>query len=126
MCRSDVNTLVFRDDKIDICKDIIEPLVSSEHLADNPKIIIEEETNRGKLLDLSQLRTPHGQKFIVAVVDANIDKIDHVRDIFVEWRIHRSKMIDIKERLLRLESQKFKAMIVRSHLEQPIYLCPVS
>ncbi len=111
--------------KIDFGKDIIEPLVSSEHLVDNPKIII-IEAYRGESLDLSQLRTPQGQNFIVALFNATDDNIGHIRDVFVEWPIHRSKMIDIEERLLRLESQKFKSIIVRSHLEQPIYVCPVS
>ena len=126
--QGDVNTLVTGHDEIDIGKDIIEPLISSEHLVDNPKmIIIEEETSyRDELFDLSQLRIPHGQNFIVALFNSNIDENEHFLDIFVEWRIHRSKMIDIEERLLRLESQKFKAMIVRSHLEQPIYVYPVS
>ncbi len=132
--QGDVNSLVARHDEIDIDigKDIIEPLISSEHLVDNPKMIIIEEniekntSNRDELLDFSQLRIPHGQNFIVALFNPGIDENDHVRDIFVEWRIHRSKMIDIEERLLRLESQKFKAMIVRSHLEQPIYVYPVS
>ena len=36
--QGDVNTFVTGHDKIDIGKDIIEPLVSSKHLADNPKI----------------------------------------------------------------------------------------
>ena len=123
--RGDMNLSVSVNAKIDFGKDIIEPLVSSEHLADNPKIII-IEAYRGESLDLSQLRTPQGQNFIVALFNATDDNIGHVQDVFVEWRIHRSKMIDIEERLLKLESQKFKSMIVRSHLEQPIYVCPVS
>ncbi len=52
--------------------------------------------------------------------------LGYIRDIFVEWRIYRSKMMNIKERLLRLESQKFKAMTAMSHLEQSIYVYPVS
>ncbi len=133
--QGDVNTLLSQKHKmddsepveIDICKDILEPLVSSEHLVDNPKMIMIEVAYQWEFLDLSQLRIPHGQNFIVALFNPHNYQNAHVRDIFVEWRIHRSKMIDIEERLLRLESQKFKAtMIVRSHLEQPIYVCPVS
>ena len=124
--QDDVNTFVTGHDKIDIGKDILEPLVSCEHLADNPKIIIIDTYYQNEFLDLSQLRIPHGQNFIVALFNTDHHYLGYIRDIFVEWRIYRSKMMNIKERLLRLESQKFKAMIVRSHLEQPMYVYPVS
>ncbi len=33
-------------------------------------------------------------------------------------------MIDIEEIFLRLESQNFKRMTVKSHLKQPVYFLP--
>ena len=69
--QDDVNTFVTGHDKIDIGKDILEPLVSCEHLADNPKIIIIDTYYQNEFLDLSQLRIPHGQNFIVALFNTD-------------------------------------------------------
>ncbi len=121
--RDDVNTLVTGHDEIDIGKDILEPLLSSEHLADNPKIIIINYNNtHASNVSLDLLQIPHGQNFIVALTNTDHEINGHIEDIFVEWRIHCSKLIDFEERILRLESQKFKRMIVKSHLKQPVYL----
>ncbi len=113
-----VNTFL---DKIDIGKDIIKPLVSCEHLADNPKIIIIETYPQCRSLDL--LRIPHGQNFIVTLFNSDSSNPRDNQHIFRKWRFYRSKMIDIEEIFLRLESQNFKRMTVKSHLKQPVYFC---
>ncbi len=106
----DVNTFLVYGHKIDIGKDIIKPLVSCEHLADNPKIIIIETYPQ------CRSRIPHSQNFIVTLFNSDSSDPECNQDIFF-------KMIDIEEIFLRLESQNFKRMTVKSHLKQPIYFC---